>query len=74
MYFFGSVARNEAIDTSDFDLLVEFIPDSRISLFQFSRLRHELGQLLNCDVDLVTPDALHKDLKADIKEEAIHAV
>ena len=73
IYLFGSTARNEAVETSDVDLIVEFLPDSRISLFQFSRLRQELSEILNSDVDLVTPDALHKDLKAEILKEAIHA-
>lgn len=70
---FGSVIRNEATDTSDIDLLVEFDPDAKIGLFQFSRLRRELSSILQCDVDLATPEALHKDLKADILKEAVHA-
>lgn len=70
---FGSVARNEATDESDVDLLVEFNQDAKVSLFQFSRLRRELRKILQCNVDLVTPDALHKELKADILKEAIHA-
>ena len=73
IYIFGSAARNEATDASDVDLLVEFNPNARMGLFQFSRLRRELSQVLNCDVDLATPDSLHKELKADIMKEAIHA-
>ena len=71
---FGSVARNDATDASDVDLLVEFDPNARIGLFLFSQLRYELSQVLNCNVDLATPDALHHALKADILKEAIHAV
>ena len=70
---FGSVARNEATDESDVDLLVEFSQDAKVSLFQFSRLRRELSKILQCNVDIVTPDALHKELKADILKEAVHA-
>ncbi len=73
IYLFGSSARDEATDASDIDLIVEFSPDARIGLFRFSRLRQELSQLLNCSMDLTTPDALHKDLKADILKEAVHA-
>lgn len=73
IYLFGSAARDEATESSDVDLLVEFDPDASIGLFRFSRLRRELSQLLECKVDLTTPDALHQNLKADILKEAVHA-
>jgi predicted nucleotidyltransferase len=73
LYLFGSVARDEAIDDSDVDILVEFQPNAKIGLFQFARLQRYLSELLECNVDLATPDALHKDLKEDILKEAIHA-
>ena len=73
LYLFGSSARDEAVETSDVDLIVEFNPNARVGLFRFSQLRHELSQVLNCKVDLTTPDALHHALKADILKEAIQA-
>lgn len=73
VYLFGSVARDESIDGSDVDILVEFQADAKIGLFQFARLQRFLSELFECDVDLATPDALHKDLKENILKEAIHA-
>ena len=70
---FGSIVRGEADAESDVDVLVEFEPAAQIGLFEFSRLRHELSQLLGCDVDLATPDALHKAMKEEILKEAISA-
>lgn len=70
---FGSVARDEAIDGSGTDILVEFQPDAKIGMFQFVRLQRFLSELLECKVDLAIPDALHKDLREDILKEAIHA-
>lgn len=70
---FGSVARGEAGPGSDVDLLVEFEPLAHIGMFEFSRLRRELSQLLGCNVDLATPNALHKRMKEDILKEAIRA-
>jgi uncharacterized protein len=70
---FGSVARGEAGVGSDVDLLVEFEPSAHIGMFEFSRLRRDLSRLLGCEVDLATPDALHKMLKEDILREAIRA-
>ncbi|MBE9545060.1 MAG: nucleotidyltransferase family protein [Proteobacteria bacterium] len=73
IYIFGSVARDESSDGSDVDILVEFQADAKIGLFQFARLQRLLSELLECDVDLATRDALHKDLKENILKEAIHA-
>jgi predicted nucleotidyltransferase len=73
IHVFGSVARGEAEAGSDVDLLVEFEPSAHVGMFEFSRLRRELSQLLNCRVDLATPDALHKGMKEDILREAIRA-
>jgi len=70
---FGSVARGEAGPGSDVDLIVEFEPSAHIGMFEFSRLRHELSQLLGCNVDLATPNALHKTMREDILREAIRA-
>ncbi|MBL0715236.1 MAG: nucleotidyltransferase family protein [Desulfosarcina sp.] len=70
---FGSFARGEAAAGSDVDLLVEFEPTAHVGLFEFSRLRHELSNLLGCEVDLATPDALHKAMRDEILNEAIYA-
>jgi predicted nucleotidyltransferase len=70
---FGSVARGQARAGSDVDLLVEFEPSAHIGLFEFSRLKNELSQLLGCAVDLATPDAIHKSIKEDVLREAIRA-
>ena len=41
---FGSVARGEAEESSDVDLLVEFEPDAQIGLFEFVRLQSRLSE------------------------------
>ncbi|MCH8315043.1 MAG: nucleotidyltransferase family protein [Planctomycetes bacterium] len=69
---FGSLARDEATDHSDVDLLVEF--DRPIGLFQFIRVQHYLQEVLGVDrVDLVMPDALHEELRDNILRDAIRA-
>ena len=73
LYLFGSVARGESKEGSDVDILVEYEPDARVGLFQFVRLRRELSSILGCEVDLATPDSLHKELRDDILKEAVHA-
>ncbi len=70
---FGSVVRGEARPDSDVDILVEFEPDAPVGLFEFARLQRCLQEILGRKVDLATPMALHKALKKDILEEAVHA-
>ena len=73
IHLFGSLARGQARAESDVDLLVEFESSAHIGMFEFSRLRRELSQLLGYEVDLATPDALHKGIKQVILKEAIRA-
>jgi len=64
---FGSVARNESTSKSDVDILIDF--DSK-RLFAFVGLKSYLENLLDCNIDLVTKDALHPALKSKILREA----
>lgn len=67
---FGSVARGDFSMESDLDLLVEF--DRPVGLFDFIRLKNDLEGYTGCDVDLVTPDALHPKLRDRILKEAVY--
>jgi predicted nucleotidyltransferase len=68
---FGSVARNRIRKHSDVDLLVEF--NQPVGLFEFARLQIYLEKVLGREVDLVTPQALRKELRETILREAIRA-
>ncbi len=69
---FGSLARDEATDRSDVDLLVEF--DRPIGLFQFIRVKQYLQEVLAvARIDLVMKDALHEELRDNILRDAIRA-
>jgi uncharacterized protein len=61
---FGSVAKNTAKSKSDIDILIDF--DSKRGFFVFINLKNYLEELLKCDVDLVTKNALHPALKKKI--------
>lgn len=65
---FGSTVRDEATQTSDIDILVDF--DAKKDLFGFIDLKFYLEDLLSCDVDLVSKQALHPTLKKRILSEA----
>ena len=68
---FGSVAREEATEASDIDVLVTFIETPGI--FGFLELKEYLEGILNCSVDLVTKNGLKKQLREQILQEAVHA-
>ena len=70
---FGSVARDDATDASDIDVLVEFEEGQRVGLFTFIRLMHYLEDLLGAKVDLATPDALRPEMRDEVLGEAIRA-
>ena len=71
---FGSVARGEAGESSDVDLLVEFDHDARVGIFHFLRVKEYSEKILGVSkVDLVTQPALHPRLKAQIMAERIPA-
>ena len=53
---FGSYVRNEQVEGSDIDILVDF--SSPISLFDFIDLEEEISKLLKVKVDLVSRKAL----------------
>lgn len=66
---FGSVARNEASELSDIDVLVEF--EKPIGL-DFVLLGDELEQILGIHVDLVTPNALNPRMFNYIKQDLVY--
>ena len=69
---FGSVARDEAAAESDVDILVTFVQTPGI--FGFLELKEYLENLLQCSVDLVTKNALKKQFREQILQEALYAV
>lgn len=69
---FGSFARDEAAEGSDVDILVSFVKTPGI--FGFLELKAFLEDLLNCPVDLVTENALKKQFREQVLNEALHAI
>ena len=70
---FGSVARGEASEGSDLDLLVQFeeMPPAEYATHYFGLL-HELQDALGTDVDLLTPGGVTRpSLKRNIHEESV---
>ena len=66
---FGSVARRDARQDSDIDLIVE--APQGTSSFGFVRFKRLLEQVLGRDVDLVEYGGLKPTLDDDIRREAV---
>lgn len=66
---FGSVARGEADEHSDIDLLVEFEPNR--SLLDHAGLWVELQELLGARVDVVSERGLKPRIRQRVLQEAI---
>ena len=66
---FGSLARDEAEEGSDVDLLVEF--DRPVGLFGLFELQDHLEDLLGCSVDLGTPESLKPRIRSSVLAECV---
>lgn len=66
---FGSVARDEADERSDVDLLVRMEPGR--SLFDLGALVMDLEELLGCRVDVVTEAGLRPRIREHVLRDAV---
>lgn len=66
---FGSVARDEATQNSDVDLLVEL--ERPAGLFKLSKVEHYLEESLGCAVDLGTKSALREHCRPTVIKDLI---
>jgi uncharacterized protein len=66
---FGSVARGEADEASDVDILVDAGPET--SSWFPAGLIIDLEELLGCEVDVVTEGALHWYIKDEVLRGAV---
>jgi uncharacterized protein len=65
---FGSVARNEANEKSDIDLLIDLEPGR--SLFDLSGFIADMEELLDYPVDAVTENGLKPRMRNQVLREA----
>ena len=71
LYLFGSTARDEAGQTSDLDLLYEYDPARKFSLFDQAGAMLELADELGTKVDLISRNGLRPRLRARIEGEMV---
>jgi predicted nucleotidyltransferase len=66
---YGSVARGQATEKSDLDLLVEWEPDR--SLLDVVGLKQDLEDLLGVTVDIGSERGLHWFIRDEVLREAV---
>ncbi len=67
---FGSALRGELTPESDMDLLVEYEPDARISLFDMGGHLMDIQDIVGRKVDLVTPKGLCPYIRDEVLDDA----
>jgi uncharacterized protein len=60
---FGSRARGDERTDSDTDIMIEFDPPARITVFDYARLKRDLADLIGGPVDVVNRDGLKPYVK-----------
>jgi predicted nucleotidyltransferase len=66
---FGSALRDDFTPESDIDILVEFEP-GHVPGLAFFQIEHELSQMFGRRVDLLTPEFLSVEIRADVLSDA----
>jgi uncharacterized protein len=67
---FGSAARGEMRPDSDVDLLVEFMPEAKVDLFDYSGFILDLTHLIGRKADLVSKKGLKPLIRESVLKEA----
>jgi hypothetical protein len=70
---FGSRARGDQRPGSDTDIMIEFDPAARITVFDYAGLKDSIAALFDGRVDVVNRDTLKPHVKPEATTEAIYA-
>ena len=70
---FGSVARGDAVATSDVDILIELEPGAEIDMFGYAELKRFIAGLFPGEVDVVNRAALKPGLRSAPVADAVYA-
>ena len=70
---FGSRARGDQGPESDTDIMIEFDPTARITVFDYANLKSYIAELFDGRVDVVNRDGLKPYVKPAATVDAIYA-
>ena len=70
---FGSVARGDNSSNSDIDIMVEFDPDARITVFDYVDIKEYIAGLFDQPVDVVSNEGFKPYIRRNAMADAIYA-
>jgi uncharacterized protein len=70
---FGSRARGDQRPESDTDILIEFDPAARITVFDYAGLKEHIAALFGGRVDVVNRDGLKPYMRPFVANDALYA-
>jgi hypothetical protein len=70
-WIFGSYARSEGKRGSDIDILVNFSPEAKVTLFKYVHIVNDLEALTGKKIDLVEDGQLKQYAKASAEKDKI---
>jgi predicted nucleotidyltransferase len=71
LYLFGSVARDEARDSSDVDLFFDLARPHGFTLFKLVEIQERMQDILKTRVDLMTRQGIHPRRRPRIEAAAV---
>jgi len=70
-WLFGSYARSKEDAKSDIDILVNFIPNEKVTLFKYVHIVNDLQALTGKRIDLVEDGQLKKFAERSVENEKV---
>ncbi|MDE5807480.1 MAG: nucleotidyltransferase domain-containing protein [Muribaculaceae bacterium] len=70
-WIFGSFARGEETDSSDIDIMVSYLPESRLGLFGITRLKLAIEDIVGRKVDLVERGRLFPRVQKEVENQKV---
>ncbi|MBL8908947.1 MAG: nucleotidyltransferase domain-containing protein [Rhizobiales bacterium] len=70
---FGSVARMEDRPESDVDVVIDFDPEAKLTVFDYVGLKDYIGSIFDAKVDVVDREAVKPDVRRAVERDAVYA-